>query len=229
MTNIKFFAMGMLTVFFVACGGAELHWAPDARADEPSAAGTSADNGGSCMCQPGAKGDKGDQGPAGPQGAPGAAAVCVNDTNSCPPGVPGAAGPAGPQGPKGDAGLNGAPGKDGLPGATGPKGDAGPQGPQGVAGPAGKDGKDGKDGGGITKSKLYVRTSSLSGGNEATALCDDANDIALNGTCTGQNVLWGYFGVYMPTNTELASGWQCRISNVGGNPIAASVTCLDVP
>src|SRR5690349_13200853 len=110
---IKILGVTAMTALFVACGGAEVSFAPVAKADEPAAAGQANGAGDSCTCQPGAKGDTGAQGPAGPQGAPGkdgTSAVCVNDLNSCPPGVPGAkgdAGPAGPQGPKGDTGAPG--------------------------------------------------------------------------------------------------------------------------
>ncbi len=231
---IKVLGMVMLTIAFAACGGAELSWAPDARADEPAGVAGQGELPGSCTCEPGAKGEKGDQGPVGPQGTPGkdgAAAVCVNDLNSCPPGVPGAAGPAGPvgpQGPKGEPGLNGIdgkPGAAGAQGAVGPKGDVGPQGP---AGPAGAPGKDGKDGLSITKNSLYTVSTGLIAGS-AIAYCEDENDIVLSGSCVGQGVLWGVIGPHQPTNPEMKSGWECKPSNVGGNPVSATAVCLEVP
>lgn len=230
---IKILSVATLTVVFVACGGAEVSFAPIAKADEPAGAAGQAVNGGSasCACEPGAKGDTGDQGPAGPQGAPGkdgTSAVCVNDLNSCPPGVPGAAGPAGPagaQGPRGEAGLDGL---DGKPGAQGPMGPAGQAGPQGPAGPAGPKGADGKNGLAITKGSLYTTSSGLVAA-DAIAYCEDENDIVLTGTCVGQGVLWGIIGPYLPTNPDFKSGWECKASNVGGNPVSATAVCLEVP
>lgn len=227
---IKILGVTALTALFVACGGAEVSFAPTANADEPAgAAGQGA--GDSCVCAPGEKGDKGNQGPIGPQGAPGkdgVSAVCVNDLNSCPPGVPGAtgpAGPAGPQGPKGEAGLDGA---DGAPGAQGPAGPMGLQGPAGQPGAQGPAGQKGADGLSLTKGSLYTRSSGLAAA-DAIAYCDDENDIVLTGTCTGQGVFWGIIGPYQPTNPELKSGWECKVSNVGGNPVSATAVCVEVP
>lgn len=233
---IKILGVTALTALFVACGGAEVSFAPPAQADEP--AGTAGQAAGdSCMCQPGAKGDKGDQGPAGAQGAPGkdgASVVCVNDLDSCPPGVAGAqgpAGPAGPQGPKGEAGLDGADGKNGAAGPTGPMG---PQGPVGPAGPMGQQGQpgpkgvDGKDGLSISKGSLYVSVSGLAAA-DAIAYCNDENDIVLSGTCTGQGIFWGVIGPYQPANPDMKSGWECKASNVGGNPVSSTAVCLVVP
>lgn len=232
---IKILGVTALTTLFVACGGAEVSFAPIARANEPGAAGE-ANSGGSdsCVCSPGAKGDKGDQGPAGPQGSPGkdgTSAVCVNDLNSCPPGVPGMTGPAGPagaQGPKGDAGIDGADGKNGAPGIQGPQGPMGQQGVPGQPGAQGPKGADGKDGISLTKSALYTRSTNLTAG-VAIALCDDENDIALSGSCVGQGVFWGQIGVYQPISEDVKSGWECRSSNVGGNPVGATVVCVGVP
>lgn len=240
---IKFLGVLILTMVFVACGGAEVSFAPSARADEPASAGTAGqpNTGGSsstsCTCEPGSKGDQGSQGPAGPQGSPGkdgTSVVCVNDLNSCPPGVPGVkgdAGPAGPQGLKGAAGLDGADGKNGAAGPVGPQGAVGPAGASGQAGatgPAGPKGADGKDGISLTKDSLYVRNADLSVGT-ATALCDDENDVAITGNCLGQNIIWAEIGVYQPTSANTRSGWNCRSANVGGNPIGATVVCLGVP
>lgn len=231
---IKILGVGVLTVLFVACGSAEVSFAPVAWADEPAGAAGQPAGGDSCACAPGAKGDKGDQGPAGPQGAPGkdgVSAVCVNDLNSCPAGVPGATGPAGPagaQGPKGEPGLDGVDGAVGPAGPAGPKGPAGPRGEPGAAGPAGPKGADGKDGLSLTKSSLYVRSTNLTSG-VAIAQCDDENDIALSGNCVGQGVFWGTIGIYQPVNEDVRSGWECRSSNVGGNPVSATVVCVEVP
>lgn len=229
---IKILGVAVLTALFVACGGAEVSFAPSAQADEPAgAAGQASGAGDSCDCQPGPKGDQGIQGPAGPQGPAGkdgVSAVCVNDLNSCPPGVPGATGPqgpVGPQGPKGEAGLDGA---DGAQGPAGPMGPAGPQGPTGQPGPKGETGAPGKDGLSITKSSIYTTSSGLAAA-DAIAYCNDENDIVLTGTCVGQGVFWGTIGAYQPTNTELKSGWECKASNVGGNPVSATAVCLEVP
>jgi hypothetical protein len=236
---IKILGVLSMTALFVACGGAEVSFAPSARADEPAAAGQANGGGDSCTCQPGAKGDmgaQGIQGPAGPQGAPGkdgTSAVCVNDLNSCPPGVPGAQGPAGPAGPQGPKGDTGAPGKDGI-GTQGPQGPVGPMGPAGqpgAQGPAGPKGADGADGTLITKSSMYVRASSLatSAANDAIAFCDDANDVVLTGTCSSEGSIWATIGAYLPTNPNSKSGWECKVSNIGGNPVSASAVCLVVP
>ena len=32
-----------------------------------------------------------------------------------------------------------------------------------------------------------------------------------------------------PWCAELKSGWECRVSSVGGNPVSANVVCLEVP
>ena len=232
---IKILGVTVLTLVFVACGGAEVSFAPSAKADEPvGTAGQAPAAGDSCACQPGAKGDKGDQGPAGAQGSPGkdgVAAVCVNDLNSCPPGVQGQkgdAGPAGPQGPKGEPGLDGADGKSGAQGPAGAMGPQGPAGPAGQPGAQGPKGADGKDGISLTKANLYTRSTNLTAG-VAIAYCDDENDIALSGSCVGQGIFWGSIGVYQPTSEDVKSGWECRSSNVGGNPVGATVVCVGVP
>lgn len=229
---IKILGVTALTALFVACGGAEVSFAPTASADEPAGVAGQA-QAEACTCT-GTKGDQGEQGPAGPQGTPGkdgTNAVCVNDLDSCPPGVAGAvgpAGPAGPQGPKGEAGLDGA---DGAPGVQGP---AGPMGPQGPAGPAGQPGTPGAvgpkgaDGTSITKSSLYTRSSGLAAA-DAIAYCDDENDVVLTGSCTGQGVFWAVIGPYLTTNPDFKSGWECKVSNVGGNPVSATAVCLEVP
>lgn len=231
MKSYKVLFVLALTVLFVACGEAEVSFAPVAWADEPGTAGQATGGADSCTCQPGAKGDQGVQGPAGPQGAPGrdgTSVVCVNDTSSCPPGVPGAqgpAGPAGPQGPKGEAGLDGLDGKmgpQGPVGPVGPKGEGGAQGPMGLQGPAGKDGLS------ITKSSIYTTSATIVGG-DIVAYCNDENDVVLTGMCVGQGVLWGVIGPYAPTNPQMKSGWECKVSNVGGNSIAATAVCLEVP
>lgn len=231
---IKVLGVTALTLLFVACGGAEVSFAPSAKADEPTGAAGQANSGADCMCSPGLPGAKGDQGPAGPQGAPGkdgVSAVCVNDLNSCPPGVQGQkgdAGPPGPQGPKGQPGLDGADGKQGIAGVAGPQGPAGPAGQPGQPGVQGPKGADGKDGVSLTKAKLYTRSTNLTAG-VAIAYCDDENDIALTGSCVGQATFWGSIGVYQPTNEDAKSGWECRSSNVGGNPVGATVVCVGVP
>ncbi len=228
---IKILGASMLTALFVACGGAEVSFAPAAQAEEPPGAAGQPAGSDSCTCALGAKGD---QGPAGPQGAPGkdgVSAVCVNDMNSCPPGVPGAAGPAGPagaQGPKGEPGIDGVDGAAGPAGPAGPQGPAGPKGEPGAQGPAGPKGADGKDGFSLTKGSLYTRSTNLTSG-VAIAQCDDENDIALTGNCVGQGIFWGAIGVYQPTNEDARSGWECRSSNVGGNPVGATVVCVEVP
>ena len=115
-------------------------------------------------------------------------------------------------------------------GPAGPKGDTGAQGPAGPAGPqgpAGKPGRDGRDSIPNGKGSLYVNSSELSSGS-AIAYCNDENDIVLNGSCTGQGVFWGFIGPYLPTNTNFKSGWECKPSNVGGSPVSATVTCLDI-
>jgi hypothetical protein len=117
---------------------------------------------------------------------------------------------------KGDKGDKGDPGAKGDPGS------------QGVPGEQGVPGKDGEDGISITKGAIYMRNSELSGG-DAIAYCDDKNDVVLTGSCTGQGVLWGLIGPYLPTNPDFKSGWECKVSNVGGNPVSASAVCLEVP
>ncbi len=97
----------------------------------------------------------------------------------------------------------------------------------GPAGTAGKNGKDGKDGTVITKGSIYVNNSELASG-DAIAYCNDENDVVLTGSCTGQGVFWGFIGPYLPTNTTFKSGWECKTSNVGGNPVSATVVCLGV-
>ena len=104
----------------------------------------------------------------------------------------------------------------------------GPAGQPGAQGPAGPKGADGKDGLSITKSSVYMRGTTPSGG-DAIAYCDDENDVVLTGSCTGQGVLWGFIGPYLPTNPDFKSGWECKVSNVGGNPVSAGVVCLAVP
>lgn len=231
---IKILGASALTLLFVACGGAEVSFAPVAKADEPAGSAGHAPASDVCVCQPGADGSKGDQGPAGPQGAPGKdgiSAVCVNDLNSCPPGVQGQkgdAGPAGPQGAKGEPGLDGAAGKAGPAGVMGPQGPVGPVGPVGPQGTPGAKGVDGKDGNSLTKSNLYTRSTGLVTG-VAVAYCDDESDIALTGSCVGQGIFWGSIGVYQPTSEDAKSGWECRSSNVGGNPVGATVVCVGVP
>jgi hypothetical protein len=222
----KISTIGLLTGIVIACGAAGSDHTSVAHANDAGAGPTAA-----CECV-GDPGPQGLQGPPGPVGPAGKDAVCVNDMNNCPPGVPGAQGPAGPQGAKGEPGLSGARGADGLTGAVGPKGEpgaSGAAGPQGAPGPAGPAGKNGKDGFSISKSSLYLRSSSATGAGAAIAYCDDENDIVLNGSCTGQAVFWGYIGPYLPTNPELKSGWECKISNISNGPISALVTCLDVP
>ncbi|HXK20583.1 MAG TPA: hypothetical protein VNG33_22385 [Polyangiaceae bacterium] len=97
-----------------------------------------------------------------------------------------------------------------------------------MPGDKGATGAPGADGFAITKSKLYTRSSALAP-SDAIAYCDDENDIALSGSCGGQGIFWGSIGVYQPTDESTKSGWECRSSNVGGNPVTATVVCLGVP
>jgi hypothetical protein len=75
---------------------------------------------------------------------------------------------------------------------------------------------------------FYTRSSELTAGT-AIAWCDDVNDVVLTGMCGGQGIFWGIIGAYQPTNPTVKSGWECRASNVGGNPVVSTVVCLGVP
>jgi len=165
---------------------------------------------------PGPKGDKGDKGdpgapgPAGPAGAVGVA------------GPVGAQGPQGPAGPAGAAGSPGAAGAQGLPGPKGDKGDPGT-----AAALAGKGG-------------LYTRTASgwvpANNPGSVQILCDDANDIVLNGGCSPQvNALGQTLVVNAPLSAAEAaptkSGWLCTGGNFSSQQyfMTATVTCIAVP
>lgn len=158
-------------------------------------------------------------------------------------GVPGPAGPQGPQGPKGDKGdpgpagmsMPGTPGEQGPVGPAGPAGAAGAPGAPGVAGPKGDPGAPGLL---ASKSQLYVRTLQVwvpaGGTNSVDALCDDTNDIPLNGGCAagitalGQNIT--YSGAWIPSDVGRQSGWRCGGNNYNSSayPLTANVTCLTV-
>lgn len=165
-------------------------------------------------------------------------------------GVQGAAGPAGPQGPRGDkgdrgpAGLQGARGADGETGEQGPMGAAGAPGTPGAQGPQGAKGDKGEPGApGVLASKanLYVRTASgwVMGNNglNLSAVCDNGNDIALNGGCApGFNNPIGQYltasQAYLPTDpAPTKSGWLCIGRNDSSMQyhMTATVTCLAVP
>lgn len=239
MNLYKVTTIGLITGLVIACGAAGSDPTSVARADDAGAGSA-----GDCVCtgQPGQQGEPGAQGPAGPAGPAGKDAVCAAGMGQCPPGV---VGPAGADGAKGTDGsscsatgggntvqvacTNGTMATLTAPaGVKGDKGDKGDPGSQGIQGVPGDKGAPGADGFAITKGSLYTRSSALSAGT-AIAYCDDNNDIALSGSCVGQGIFWGSIGVYQPTSEDTKSGWECKSSNVGGNPVGATVVCLGVP
>lgn len=166
------------------------------------------------------------------------------------PGAQGPAGPAGPQGPKGDTGEPGkdgaaaekgdpgAPGAPGTPGSTGPAGAPGSPGMQGLPGPKGDPGAVGAPGILASKANLYTRSAQAfipgNGVGEVDAMCDDANDIVLNGGCNprinfpGQNlILSGDMGQF----DAQVDGWRCSGGNTSSQQfiMSAVVTCITVP
>lgn len=213
---MKLLSVVVFCSMLLACGGADT---TDPIAD-PASSGLNGSNG--------SDGHNGQDGQPGAPGAPGATGA------TGPKGDPGPQGPQGPQGVKGDPGE-----AQGVPGPQGPAGPQGAQGPQGVAGPQGPAGPTGT----ITKGQVYTISTNWSivpggGKSEAIAQCDDANDIALTGTCMTQNsngaayqgrpfIFWS--GARNPGNTK--SDWVCGAESTNGasGAVMATVVCLLVP